>query len=153
MKRFLFLLVLVLSLPLVHAYSLSYDANGNLITGDGFYRIYDASNHLVEVYLGDSPSIASLVQNYTWHAMEERVAVKYTYNNGTLNETVYYPSEKWTRVVNSSGSFDFFYIYQNGELIAMQDFNGKKFFYHNDHKGSPQMITDEQGNVVEMSFY
>lgn len=52
--------------------------------------------------------------------------VKYVYNNGTLNEAVHYPSESWTRIVNSSGTFDFFYIFQNGELVAMKDLKKRK---------------------------
>lgn len=38
-------------------------------------------------------------------------------------------------------------------IYLMQDFNGKKFFYHNDQKGSPQVITDSNGNVVGQTFY
>ena len=152
-KMFLLLFLLVLSLPVVHAYSLSYDGRGNLISGDGFYREYDSFNHLVRVYSGDTASIPALLENYTWDYAKERVFIKDVYFNGTLNESVFYWTDTFQTVKNSSGTFDFTYVYQNGELISMQDFNGKKFFYHNDHKGSVQMITDEFGNTVDRTFY
>lgn len=94
-----------------------------------------------------------VISNYTWHPTEERTEIKYVYFNGTLNETVYYPREDWVQVVNSSGSFDFFYIIQNGKIIGMQDFNGKKFVILNDHKGSAYAVLDSSGNVLELTFY
>ena len=155
MRRLISILVLllVISLPFAVAESYSYDANGNRISGDGFYRVYDSSNHLVNVYTGSEPLISNLVENYTWALNEERVVAKYTYFNETLNESVYYPYENWVRVVNSSGSFDFYYVIQNSEVVAMQDYAGHKFYYHNDHKGSVQLVTNENGSAIERTFY
>ena len=149
----LFVLLLILSLPVSLAYSLTYDANGNLVTGDGYFRVYDASNHLRNVYSGSSLVNNNLLENYTWALDDTRIFIKYVYNNGSLNETVFYPREDWVRVKNSSGTFDFFYAIQNGEIVSVLDSNNKKFFFHNDADGSPRLVTDQNGNVSEQTFY
>ncbi|MEK6860705.1 MAG: RHS repeat-associated core domain-containing protein, partial [Nanoarchaeota archaeon] len=38
-------------------------------------------------------------------------------------------------------------------LVGRKDPDGKKFFYHPDHLGSTDLVTDESGNVVEESTY
>jgi hypothetical protein len=55
--------------------SLIYDKNGNLVTGDGIYREYNSLNQLWLVYNG-SDSSGNLLQNYTYHPVEEMVLVK-----------------------------------------------------------------------------
>jgi len=44
------------------------------------------------------------------------------------------------------------YIYFNGKRIAMEE-NGKKSFYHNDHLGGTNIITDESGTQVKFIDY
>ena len=149
----IFVILLVLSMSVVSALSYTYDGNGNRISGDGFYRVYDSSNHLVNVYTGDSPVIANLVENFTWDYAEERVFIKDTYFNRTLNESIFYWKENFITVQNISGSFDFYYVIQDGEIVAMEDYAGHKFYYHNDHKGSVQLVTNENGSAIERTFY
>ena len=74
------LVLLVVMLPVCFADSLSltYDKNGNLVTGDGFYRIYNSLNQLWKVYNGSDTSL--LLQEYTMHPVEERVLVKNVIN-------------------------------------------------------------------------
>ena len=69
-----FLIVLITTLPLVAAasYSLTYDANGNLVSGDGKYRVYDSFNHLVKLYNGTDTS-GTLLQEYIYHPTEDRI--------------------------------------------------------------------------------
>jgi len=43
--------------------SLIYDANGNLVTGDGKYRVYNSLNQLVQLYNGTDTS-GILLQEY-----------------------------------------------------------------------------------------
>ena len=69
----IFVILLVLSMSVVSAVSYTYDGNGNRISGDCFFRVYDSSNHLINVYTGDSALIANLVENFTWSLTEERV--------------------------------------------------------------------------------
>ena len=90
-----FLMFLVVSMPfcLAQEMSLIYDANGNLVTGDGFYRTYNSLNQLWKVYNGTNSS-GILLEEYTYHPIEERVAIKKVYNStGAVIETTYYFSK------------------------------------------------------------
>lgn len=147
-----FLIVLIASSPLAFAYSLSYDANGNLITGDGKFRIYNGFNKLVQVREGDNTT-APILENYTWHPMEDRIFAKSVYQNGSWQETVFYITKSFVRVQNATGAFDYKYIYQNGQLVAQQNPDGTKLFFHNDNLGSVGLITNESGAKVEETFY
>jgi RHS repeat-associated protein len=44
------------------------------------------------------------------------------------------------------------YIYLNGQRIAMEE-NGKKSFFHNDHLGGTNVVTDEAGRQVKYLEY
>ncbi|MBN2053199.1 hypothetical protein JW756_06875, partial [Candidatus Woesearchaeota archaeon] len=134
---------LVVTLPVCFAvqYDLTYDANGNLVTGDGKYRVYNSFNQLWKVYNGSNGS-GVLLQEYAYHPLEERVWMKKTYNSsGNLTETVYYWTKNFVTVVNLSGTYNFTYVYHNGELIA-QSVNGVKTFFHNDIKGSVVAVSN-----------
>jgi len=149
----LILIFLVVSLPFVFAYDLTYDDNGNLVTGDDYYRIYDSFNHLVQVKEGNTAS-GGILEEYGWHPTEERILVKHVYDGlGNWNETVYYISDSFVQVKNSSGTYDYKYVYQNGQLIAQENPDGSKYFFHNDHLGSVSLVTNENGNKVEETFY
>ena len=86
--------------------ALQYDSNGNLVTGDGKFRVYNDLNQLDKVYNGSSET--TLLEEFTYHPTEERILTKKTYNaSGTLIETVIYVDENFVRVVNLSGTYDF----------------------------------------------
>ncbi|MBM3251127.1 MAG: hypothetical protein FJZ07_02755 [Candidatus Nealsonbacteria bacterium] len=44
------------------------------------------------------------------------------------------------------------YIYLNGQRVAMEE-NGKKYFFHNDHLGGTNIVTDEAGQQVKYMDY
>jgi len=44
------------------------------------------------------------------------------------------------------------YIYANSQRIAKQE-DGNLFYFHNDHLGSPAVVTDAVGKVIEMIDY
>ena len=54
--------------------------------------------------------------------------------------------------MNASGSYDEVYYYDEYDLIAKEDSEGKKF-YHPDHLGSTTLVTNEAGAVVEETVY
>lgn len=148
------MLVLVLSLPFTSAEALSlvYDANGNLVSGDGLYREYNSLNQLSAVYNGSSAS-DPLLQTFIHHPVEERVLLKKTYNStGDVIESVYYWSKSFVTVENETGMFNYTYVFHNGQRVA-QELNGVKYFTHTDHLGSATVVSDESGNVVENSSY
>ena len=69
-----------ITLPAVHAkqMDLVYDDNGNLVTGDGFYREYNGFNQLVKIWNGSNAS-APLMQEFKYHPREDRVWMKKTF--------------------------------------------------------------------------
>ncbi len=156
MKRLLvaaLLGLLIVSFPVVHAAELhlTYDANGNLVTGDGKFRVYNSLNQLAAIYNGTNSS-GALLEEFTYHPTEERILVKKTYDNGSLAETVYYFSNTFVRVNNGS-DYDFTYVYHNGQLVTQEDRAGNKLFVHGNHEGSSSVVTNESGTVVERTEY
>lgn len=146
-------ILIPINLAIPNTQNLVYDANGNLVTGDGYYRVYDGFNHLAQIKTGNSDS-GTVLEQFVWHPLEERILVKDAYEtNGSWKETVYYIDKDFVQIKNESGDFYYKYIYQNGELIAQEDYTGKKLFFLNDHEGSIQVIVDESGNKVEERFY
>jgi len=131
--------------------SLTYDANGNLITGDGKYRTYNSLNQLWKVYNGTNTSV--LLEEYTYHPIEERVIMKKVYNTtGAVIETTYYISQNYVQVVNLTGTFNYTYYYLQGNLVA-QDVNGVKTYFATDAKGDVIAVLNSSGNVTETDFY
>ena len=57
------MILLVVSLPIAFAVELSliYDANGNLVTGDGKYRGYNSLNELFKVHNGIDSSVGESI--------------------------------------------------------------------------------------------
>lgn len=133
--------------------NLEWDSNGNFVTGDGFYRIYDEFNHLIQIRSGNNAS-APLLYSFTWEPLEEKVFIKDEYfPNDTLKSSTYYVSEEYIHIQNSSGNYSEVYIWQDGVLVAFENTNGQKRFVLTDHLGSVTVVMDEQGNVIERTFY
>ena len=83
--------------------NLVYDANGNLVTGDSFYREYNELNQLARIRSGNL-SNSTILEEFTWHPTEEKVLVKDVFSNGVKNYTIYYVSKEYLVVENSSGT-------------------------------------------------
>ncbi len=130
----LLMMMLIVMLPICFAEELSlvYDANGNLLSGDGYVRTYNSLNQLAEI----RNSAGSLLEEFSYHPVEERILVKKTYTNLVLSETVYYVDENFVRVVNSSGSYDYTYVKHEGQLVAQLNPDNTKYYVHADHEGS-----------------
>jgi RHS repeat-associated protein len=130
-------------------YNLTYDENGNLLSGDGFNRTYNGLNQLSSIY---DTSTGDLLEDFVYHPTEERVLVKRTYELGSLSEEVFYVDENFVTVSNSSGDYDYTYVIHEGQLVG-QEVNGEKTFVHPDHLGSSSVVTDILGIVVEETFF
>lgn len=144
--------LLIISLPICFAteINLQTDANGNLETGDGFYRQYNSLNQLYRVYNGTNATGTPL-EEYTYDPIEERVAIKKDY---VKNETTYYFTPNNVRVVKFNGSvYNYTYAYHEGQLIAQINPDGSKYFIHGNHEGSSSVITNESGAVIESTNY
>lgn len=151
------LALLIISLPMSFAaeLNLTWDANGNLITGDGKYRIYNGRNQLTHIFNGSSAT-DPLLETYKHHPTEERIWVKKVYNVSDVNqilETVMYVNENSVRIINSSGTFNATYVLHAGGQIA-QNISGISHFISSDPGSAVQKIlTDTNGNAVENSSY
>ena len=143
-------------------WSYEYDLNGNLIsqsggggnlvTGDSYFREYNGLGQLKSVKEGNN-SNGRILEEYSYDVNGDRIKViRYSYTGGT-NETIYTPYKDWMQIRNSSGTFNFYYVYQDGILVSRLNPDGTKWFYHADHLGSTTLITDESGNVIENEFY
>ncbi|HIH41657.1 TPA: hypothetical protein HA239_04535 [Candidatus Woesearchaeota archaeon] len=149
---FFIMLIALQSVVFAGTLNLEYDANGNLVSGDGLFREYNSLNQLWRVYNGSNSS-GDLLQEYTYHPTEERALIKKTYNNSVLVERAYYVDENFVRIINLSGTFDFTYVYHNGQQIAQILPSGDKEFIHADHIGSSSVVTNEAGQVIENTTY
>src|SRR3989338_2788400 len=151
----IFMSLLVISMPIVFSDNmhLVVNKNGALVTGDGYYREYNEYNQLIKIYNGSTNNPVQLLQEYFYHPIQEKIAVKKTYENGTWKETIYYVNDNYIEIENSSGIFSEKYLYIDGQLVAQVDTNGNKFSVHGDHLGSVSMIVNASGDVVETSFY
>ena len=146
---------LIVSLPICLATELgmTYDSNGNLVTGDGKYRVYNGLNQLSAIYNGTNSS-GVLLESYDYHPTEERILGKRVYNStGAVIETTIYFSKTFVKVINTTGTYDFTYVYQNGQLVAIRNPDGTKIFIHGDNKGSSQVVTNSTGQAIENSSY
>ncbi|MBI4451951.1 hypothetical protein HY637_00850 [Candidatus Woesearchaeota archaeon] len=145
---------LIISLPFIYADELNLvtDENGNLITGDSFYREYNELNQLIRIRSGNL-SNGQILEEFIWHPTEERILVKDVFSNGVLNYSVYYVNKNYVHIENSSGNYSEKYVYQDNALVAQVTTDGQKQFIHSDHLGSNSLITNASGNIIENSFY
>ncbi len=125
------------------------NGGGNLVTGDGYYREYNELNQLTIIRNGSTITSPQL-ENYTYDPFGQRIKIM---RNDTVNTTIYTPFKELMRIVNSSGNYDFTYIYDGNTLVARVNPDASKYYYHSDHLGSTSLITDQNGNVVENTFY
>jgi len=119
----------------------------NLVTGDTYYREYNSLGQLTNIYQGSDNS--TLLGSYTYDPLGKRIK---TYNSIT-NTTIYTPFKEFMQIRNSTGIFNYTYVYADGVLVARINPDGSKWFYHADHLGSTTLITNETGDVVEEVAY
>lgn len=151
----LFVILLLVSLPIAFATELNliYDGNGNLVSGDGYCRSYNELNQLDAVYEGDACT-GNPIEKYTWHPMEEKIILRERYDSdSSWIEDIYYFDENYVFFVNESGNYSQVYIWQDGKLVAFTTPEGEKRYVLGDHLGSASVVLDEDGNVVEETFY
>jgi hypothetical protein len=60
------LLVIMLPVAFADTLALDYDGNGDLISGDGYYRVYNSLNQLSKVYNGSDAS-SLLMEELFYH--------------------------------------------------------------------------------------
>lgn len=169
MKKILILsslLCLLISIPPVFAsqinQTLTYDGNGNLITGDGKYREYNEFNQLIRVYDGSYPN-GTILESYLYSPTEDKILIKYgSYSSTNPDEAVVYVNDNLEKTYDAlSGTPRVNYTYytsdENGLVgeIVKNNTNAtlRTLYYHNDYSGGVSLITNGSGGVVEQTFY
>jgi len=122
---------------------------GNLITGDGYYREYNELNQLIRIRNG-SNSTGNILEEHTYDPNGDRIKIK---RFDAANTTIYTPYREWTQIRNSSGTYDFTYIYDGSILVARINPDGSKHYFHDDHLGSVSLITNQSGAIIEQTFF
>lgn len=136
----------------------SYDGNGNLVTGDGYYREYNEFNQLVKIWEGNNTN-GTLLEEYLFHPTEDRILAKRIYK-GSSNpiEYILYVNDNFVRKAwgTLNPRNDTYYIKTENGILAEVQTNGTqevKIYYHNDHLGSNSIITNSFGEVFEKTSY
>ncbi len=133
----------------IYKSSIQYDANGNRISGFGLYFEYNNFNQLVRIRQNNATG--AIIEEYTYDHTGNRIQ-KY---EPQRNQTTYYWDKNFIQIVNSSGTFDTIYYYDEKDLVARKELsnNNKTFYYHPDHLGSTSLITNQSGAVIEETTY
>ncbi len=123
-----------------------YDANGNLIQGDGKYYEYNDANKLVKVRFGDQHG--QVIAEYFYDYKGQRIK---KIENGV---TTYYIGKHYEQVIQDSGQTKTTkYYFANSERIAKKDSPGALSYYHSDHLGGTNVVTDSSGALLEKTNY
>jgi len=140
----------------VSEFNLTYDGDGNLVTGDGKYREYNEFNQLIRIYDGNDTN-GDILETYIYHPTEDRILIKLNEYDGTSTPdgAVVYVNDNFDRKYDISGvptSNDTYYAKDENGIVG-EIKNGTKTFYHNDHLGSTSALTNSSGVLVENTFY
>lgn len=117
--------------------SYAYDANGNIASGGGRSYTWNSDNRLDQV-TGPGGS-AVMTYDYTG------IRIKKSGSSGTT----YFP---FTGYEDQGGTITK-YIRLGNEIIASKQGASTKRFYHNDHLGGVNIISDLNGNQVQLNEY
>jgi len=122
-----------------------YDANANITSETGWTYIYDLSNQLIRV-LQDSNQVAE----YTYNGAGQRI------KKVTQTETRIFHYELRGHLIaetNQTGQMLAEYVYIGDQLLAMIKPGELVYYYHNDHLGTPQVLTDDTGTIAWKAVY
>jgi RHS repeat-associated protein len=123
--------------------SYQYDANGNTIDNSNYQFDYGDNNRLQTVSTLGTP-----IADYTYNGRGERV-------KKATHTTTYYQYDLNGQLLaefDALGNTLKEYVYLDGMPLALIE-NGLVYSIHPDHLGTPQIITDENQNVVWEADY
>ncbi len=121
----------------------SYDANGNTTSNTTNTFSYGDNNRLKTSGIG-----GSTLATYTYNGRGERV-------KKDSNDIIYYHYDLAGQLIaetDITGATQVEYIYLDGQPLALIT-NGSIHYYHNDHLGTPQQMTDQSQNISWQADY
>lgn len=144
MFKTIILVILVCSVSVVAAktYEFVFDANSNIIDDGRRKYEYNELNQLSIV----KDKEGNVIAEYFYDHEGDRI------KKSTNNITTLYAGKEFVRTLNDSGITDTTYVYAGDELLAQKE-NGETKYYHPDHLGSTDLVTDNAGIVVEETTY
>jgi RHS repeat-associated protein len=122
-----------------------YDANGNLIQGDGKYYEYNDANRLVRVRHRDSQG--PVIAEYLYDSNGQRARKI----EGEF--AMYYVAGSVERFVAPDGASETNYWFVNGARVASSSRSQHLAYFHSDHLGSMVRKTDETAGTYDEVRY
>ena len=122
-----------------------YDANANITTENTWTYVYDLSNQLIRVL-----DNANQVVEYTYNGAGQRI------KKVTQTETKIFHYDLRGHLIaetNQSGQMLAEYVYLGDQLLAMIRPGEVAYYYHNDHLGTPQVLTDDTQAIAWKAVY
>jgi len=122
-----------------------YDANANITSETGWTYIYDLSNQLTRVLQGSNQ-----VAEYTYNGAGQRT------KKVTQTETRIFHYDLKGHLIaetNTTGQMLAEYVYLGYQLLSMIKPGEAVYYFHNDHLGTPQVLTDDTQTIAWKAVY
>lgn len=140
-------MAMALSVGVVHAEDSlvnQYDPNGNLVSGDGKFYEYNDASQLAKVREKDQAG--AVIAEYFYDFSGQRVK---KVENGVIS---YYIGKDYETQVVAEKAQDTTHFFVDNERVAKRDASGT-YFYHPDHLGGTNVVTNATGVVVARNSY